>query len=141
MIRKLFVIILSFSQFLVAFGQKTHIVKQGETMETIAQLYQISIEELKKQNESAEILFPGLLLNIPQKVSKRESAKQEISMSKTTDIVYMRDGSYILCKVVGVRKSLLSIRQDESKEDIKLPVKDVLEINYADGSKKKYGKR
>ena len=107
MIRKLFVIILSFSQFLVAFGQKTHIVKQGETMETIAQLYQISIEELKKQNESAELLFPGLLLNIPQKVSKRESAKQEISMSKTTDIVYMRDGSYILCKVVGIRKSLL----------------------------------
>lgn len=125
-------------QMLVAFGQSVHTVKEGETLESIARQHHITTNELKKANENAEMLFPGLLLNIPQ-VQRKAEAKSAASKAEIkTDIVRMRDGSYIFCKVIGVKKSMLSIQQDGIDRTISVAIREVSEINYANGKKRKF---
>ena len=125
-------------QMLVAFGQSVHTVKEGETLESIARQHHITTNELKKANENAEMLFPGLLLNIPQ-VQRKAEAKSAASKTEIkTDIVRMRDGSYILCKVIGMKKSMLSIQQDGIDKTISVAIREVSEINYANGKKRKF---
>lgn len=141
MIRRLLFIVISFFLFFTAAAQKTHTVKPGETIESIARLYQLTTDELKKHNESAEMIFPGLLLTIPTKIVKPKSEDKKNENTKGTDKVIMRDGSYILCKVVGIKKNLLTIKQEESEGNISIPVKYVIEINYENGSKKKFNRR
>ena len=128
-------------QALMAFGQKVHTVKQGETLESIAKLYHVTIDEMMKVNESAEMLFPGLVLNIPQVQKKVESKSDRSKPESKTDKVRMRDGSYVLCKVIGVKKTMLNIQQDGIEGTISISVKEILEINYANGNKKKFNKR
>ena len=53
----------------------------------------------------------------------------------------MKDGSYIVCKVVSVKKTTLIIKQEEIEGNISIPIKEVLEVFYANGKKRKFGKR
>lgn len=140
MIRRVFVTISSLLLCIVAFGQKVHTVKQGETLADIASLYNVTVDDIKRINESAEVVFPGLVLNIPQKNElkpKQVEQKEEIKLDK----VEMKDGSYIMCKVVNTRKTTILIKQEEIEGNISIPIKDIIEIFYANGAKKKYGKR
>lgn len=140
MIRVILFTIFLTCYFLAANGQKIHTVKEGETIESIAKKYHVATDELMKENTSAEILFPGLLLTIPQKtaqVKKEERAKVEPKLDK----VEMWDGSYIICKVVNIRKTTVVINQKEIAGNITLPIKDVIEIFYANGTRKRFGKR
>lgn len=140
MIRSVFVTITFLLIYIVAFGQKVHTVKQGETLADIASLYNVTVEDIKKMNESAEVVFPGLVLNIPKRNEpqpKQVEQKEEAILDK----VKMIDGSYIMCKVVNIRKTTIIIKQKEIEENISIPVKDIIEILYANGTKKRYGKR
>lgn len=140
MIRRVFVTISFLLLCIVAFGQKVHTVKQGETLADIAFLYNVTVDDIKKINESAEVVFPGLVLNIPQKNEpqpKQVEQKEEAKLDK----VEMKDGSYIMCKIVNTRKTTILIKQEEIEGNISIPVKDIIEIFYANGTKKKYGKR
>lgn len=135
MTRRIFVTILLLFSYFAVNAQNIHTVKRGETLESIASLYHVSIEELKGINKNTEVLFPGLLLTIPQNgnVSKPDTSK--------LDKVEMKDGSYIVCKIVSVRKTTLLIQQEEVEDNISIPIKDVIEIFYANGKKRKFGKR
>lgn len=125
----------------IVYGQKVHIVKQNETLESIASLYHVTVEDLKKLNESSDVLFPGLLLNIPETVEDTSSQVAEQKIVPQLDKVGMKDGSYIICKVVSVRKATLLIKQDEVEGNISIPIKDVVEILYSNGSNKKFIRR
>lgn len=140
MIRRFFITISLLLLCNVAFGQKVHTVKQGETLTDIASLYNVTVDDIKKINESAEVVFPGLVLNIPQ---KNEPQPKQVNQEKEAklDKVEMKDGSYIMCKVVSARKTTILIKQEEIEENTSIPVKEIVEIFYANGTKKKYGKR
>ena len=132
--------LLAFLCFTV-YGQKIHTVKQGETLESIASLYHVSINELKGVNENTEVLFPGLILTIPEKEIKSQPQQVEQQEVPKLDKVEMKDGSYIICQVVSVRKTTILIEQEEIEGNISIPIKDVIEVFYANGNKKKFGKR
>ena len=140
MIRRVFVTISSLLLCIVAFGQKVHTVKQGETLADIASLYNVTVEDIKKMNESAELVFPGLVLNIPKR-NEPQPKQLEQKEEAILDKVEMKDGSYIMCKVVNIRKTTIMIKQKEIEGNISIPVKDIIEILYANGTKKRYGKR
>lgn len=140
MIRSVFVTITFLLMCIVALGQKVHTVKQGETLADIASLYNVTVENIIKMNESAELVFPGLVLNIPKRNEpqpKQVEQKEEAILDK----VEMKDGSYIMCKIVNIRKTTIIIKQKEIEGNISIPVKDIIEILYANGTKKRYGKR
>lgn len=140
MSRRVFVTISFILLCITAFGQKVHTVKQGETLADIASLYNVTVDDIKKINESAEVVFPGLVLNIPQK-NEPQPKQVEQKIETKLDKVEMKDGSYIMCKVVNIKKTTILIKQEEIEGNISIPVKDIIEIFYANGTKKKYGKR
>ena len=98
----LITILLLFSCFAVN-GQNVHTVKRGETLESIASFYHVTIDDLKRSNDNTEMLFPGLLLTIPQ--NKNVPIQIEKEEAPQLDKVEMKDGSYIVCQVVSVRKT------------------------------------
>ena len=126
---------------LVVYGQKVHTVKQGETLESIASLYHVTIDDLKRSNENTEMLFPGLLLTIPQDKNGPQPIQIEQEETPQLDKVEMKDGSYIVCQVISIRKTTLLIKQEEIEGNISIPIKNVIEIFYAKGKKRKFGKR
>ena len=69
------VLIMSFSYVVVATAQddKTiHIIKRGETIESVANKYGISIDDLIKANPSAnDYFYIGMKLTIPDSVEKK----------------------------------------------------------------------
>lgn len=134
------IMLLAFLCFTV-YGQKIHTVKQGETLESIASLYHVSTNELKGVNENTEVLFPGLILAIPEKEIKSQPQQVEKQEVPKLDKVEMKDGSYIICQVVSVRKTTILIEQEEIEGNISIPIKEVLEVFYANGKKRKFGKR
>ena len=139
--RRLIVIISLVLLCLVVYGQKVHTVKQGETLESIASFYHVTIDDLKRSNDNTEMLFPGLLLTIPQKKNVPQPIPIEKEEAPQLDKVEMKDGSYIVCQVVSVRKTTILIKQEEIEGNISIPIKDVIEVFYANGNKKKFGKR
>jgi len=134
------IMLLAFLCFTV-YGQKIHTVKQGETLESIASLYHVSTNELKGVNENTEVLFPGLILAIPEKEIKSQPQQVEKQEVPKLDKVEMKDGSYIICQVVSVRKTTILIEQEEIEGNLSIPIKEVLEVFYANGKKRKFGKR
>ena len=134
------IMLLAFLCF-TAYGQKIHTVKQGETLESIASLYHVSTNELKGVNENTEVLFPGLILAIPEKEIKSQPQQVEKQEVPKLDKVEMKDGSYIICQVVSVRKTTILIEQEEIEGNLSIPIKEVLEVFYANGKKRKFGKR
>ncbi len=118
-------------------AQKTHTVKQGETLKSIANEYHVTVDELRNANPNVEMVFSGLLLTIPQARKTNDAVPTE---TPSIDIVEMRDGSYIQCKVVGIKKGVISIKQVGEDDTFTVMTKDVSIINYANGTKKKFKK-
>ena len=52
---------------------KKHIVLRGETLESIAQDYNLSLTELRKANIDMEVFYTGLEINVPSKKSTAPS--------------------------------------------------------------------
>ena len=122
-------------------AQNTHIVRQGETMEKVATKYGTNIQELKRLNPNVDILFPGLLLNIP-KVSQ-DAKSQKVVIDKplsNVDKIEMRDGSYVLCNIINVKKSIVTIEQEGIEGHPSIPVKEISLIEYANGKKRVFKK-
>lgn len=138
--RKLRIIPILLFMSVVAMAQKEHVVKQGESMESIAKQYATTVAELQKLNPSAEILFPGLVLNIPPKtiIKEKGTQKQPTSSTLKIDRIEMTDGSYILCQVIAVRQTTIAIKQDGIVGSLTVPIKDVILIDYANGTKKRF---
>lgn len=59
----------------------THVVQRGETIESIAEYYKVSVADINKANPNADgIIYVGMKLNIPASTSP----KNEIRTEKTT---------------------------------------------------------
>lgn len=119
-------------------AQKTHTVKQGETLKSIATLYNTTESEIKKANPNVELVFSGLLLNIPQSGKKMPKPNVSEQTSIKTDKVIMKDGSYILCKVRSIKQGIITIKQEKDNEIYTIPSKEVSLIEYINGTKKRF---
>ncbi len=59
----------------------THVVQRGETIESIAQYYNVSVEDINKANPNADgVVYVGMKLAIPTKLSQ---AKDEVTVENT----------------------------------------------------------
>ena len=85
MIKKIFltVFLCTVCMFTMAQSQTvTHIVKRGETIESIAEFYKVSVEDINKTNPNADgIVYVGMKLVIP---TNRKEPTQNYSENKET---------------------------------------------------------
>ena len=69
MIKKIFLSVLFCTVCMLSMAQSqtvTHVVQRGETLESIAEYYKVSVEDINKANPNAEgIVYVGMKLNIP----------------------------------------------------------------------------
>lgn len=69
MIKKIFLSVLLCTVCMLSMAQSqtvTHVVQRGETLESIAEYYKVSVEDINKANPNAEgIVYVGMKLNIP----------------------------------------------------------------------------
>lgn len=76
MIKKFFLSVLFCTVYLLSMAQSqtvTHVVQRGETLESIAEYYKVSIEDINKANPNADgIVYVGMKLNIPT-ISKQQT--------------------------------------------------------------------
>ena len=69
MIKKIFLSVLLCTVCMLSMAQSqtvTHVVQRGETLESIAEYYKVSVEDINMANPNAEgIVYVGMKLNIP----------------------------------------------------------------------------
>lgn len=97
MIKKLFLSVLLCTVCMFAMAQSqtvTHVVQRGETIESIAEYYNVSVEDIDKANPNMDgVVYVGLKLNIPtssvqpktstRDVSKETSQTQELTPERS----------------------------------------------------------
>mgnify|MGYP004462664135 CR=1 FL=1 len=79
MIKKIFLSVLLCTVCLLSMAQSqtvTHVVQRGETLESIAEYYKVSVEDINKANPNADgIVYVGMKLNIPASTSPQKETK------------------------------------------------------------------
>ena len=127
---------------LTIYSQQEYSVKQGETITSVAQKFNTSVDELRRLNPDMEMWFTGLVLKVPQRETASPYNLYSASNQDNTklDKIVMKDGSYILCKISRSDARNVYFSQDGEDGVFDVGRKFIKEINYADGSKKKFSK-
>lgn len=59
----------------------THVVQRGETIESIAEIYKVSVEDIDKANPNADgIVYVGMKLNIPTSSAQPKTSATDVSI-------------------------------------------------------------
>lgn len=91
MIKKIFLSVLLCTVCMLSMAQSqtvTHVVQRGETLESIAEYYKVSVEDINKANPNADgIVYVGMKLNIPtssdfSKTTPKEAPKNMAPIQK-----------------------------------------------------------
>ena len=84
MIKKIILSVLFCTVCMLSMAQSqtvTHVVQRGETIESIAEYYKVSVEDINKANPNADgMVYVGMKLNIP--TNSNTSTKKDIAVSK-----------------------------------------------------------
>jgi len=77
----------------------THVVQRGETIESIAEIYKVSVEDINKANPNADgIVYVGMKLNIPTNSNQNRVTKEERQSVKEVtnhNVKFQNTDSYI----------------------------------------------
>lgn len=103
-------------------GAKTHEVKAGETLYSLARTYSVTIDDIKNANPMMDILKSGMVINIPAPnpaiVSKTSQSRKP--QCRTTYIVEKKQTVYSICRQFGVTiDEFLAANPQVTKEKIK----------------------
>lgn len=97
MIKRFFLSVLLCTVCVLAMAQSqtiTHIVQRGETIESIADYYKVSVADINKANPNADgIIYVGMKLNIPASTSPKNETRTE--KTTTSGIPSNENTSYV----------------------------------------------
>ena len=83
MTNRIFILAAALLMCLSLAAQQTHIVRSGETINTVADKYHVSIEQLKQANPFLNNLYTGMEINIPAStVLKNESTPVSAAVTR-----------------------------------------------------------
>ena len=98
MIKKFFLSVLLCTVCVFSMAQSqtvTHVVQRGETLESIAEYYKVSVADINKANPNADgIIYVGMKLNIPTSTSPKNETRTE--KTTTSGISSNENTSYVL---------------------------------------------
>lgn len=110
-----------------------HAVKNGETLQSIAKLYKITVDDLKKENPGLdEYVFAGMMLKLP---TKRDSQQKEslVADDDLKDVIYLKDNSELVVKIKNVDANAVTFEQYDTNDLFSLKKELILSITYEDG--------
>lgn len=82
-----FIAFFAFLLFVVYANARTHTIKQGENIQSIAESYGITIEELKQANKQVRYFVNGVILTIPEATAANDgNATRSAKASESVDI-------------------------------------------------------
>ena len=97
MIKKFFLSVLLCTVCVFSMAQSqtvTHVVQRGETLESIAEYYKVSVADINKANPNADgIIYVGMKLNIPASTSPKNETRTE--KTTTSGISSNENTSYV----------------------------------------------
>lgn len=103
MIKKIILSVLLCTACMLSMAQNqtiTHVVQRGETLESIAEYYKVSVEDINKANPNADgMVYVGMKLNIPtnstiqNSVTKEE--RQSVKEATKHNVQYQNTDSYV----------------------------------------------
>lgn len=126
------------------FAQKSleHTIASGETLQSIASHYGITVNDLKQANPGLdEYLFTGMVLKLPVSVtisvlSTENPNKKELTIVEADslyDVIYLKDGSELLAKVLDIGIVNILFEQYDTDEPFEIGKEDVKSVKYGDG--------
>ena len=103
MIKKIFlsVLLCTVCMFTMAQSQTvTHVVQRGETIESIAEFYKVSVEDINKANPNVDgIVYVGMKLNIPTSVTIQNNVtkeeRQSVKVVTNHNVKFQNTDSYV----------------------------------------------
>lgn len=111
-----------------------HTVVKGETLQAIASKYGITIPELKSLNTGLDdYVFAGMVLKIPAKADVTSMVK-ESSVIDLKDIIYLKDGSELVAKVLSIDADNVQFEQYDTDDPFSISKNEIASIKYEDGS-------
>lgn len=142
--RRLLSIFYLLSSAVLMFAQNPleHTIASGETLQSIAKHYGITVEELKHANPGLdEYLFTGMVLKLPTSVTASTLSSENITKKELTiveadslyDVIFLKDGSEILAKVLDVGIVNIKFEQYDTDEPFEIGKGDVKSVKYGDG--------
>lgn len=135
MMKYLFIlaVVMSFATSLSAQTINEHTVVTGETLQSIATKYGVTVTELKAANTGLdEYVFAGMVLKLP---SKQTGGNEQVILpiDDLKDIIYLKDGSELVAKVLSVETTEIKFEQYDTDEPFTIFKSDVTSIRFEDG--------
>lgn len=121
---------------LLAMGQNAneHTVVNGETLQSIASKYGLSISDIRAANSGLDdYVFVGMVLKIPSKqvvIPQQTDGKGE----GLDDIIYLKDGSELVANILSIDTSTVTFEQYDTDDPFSISKTDISSIKHKDGS-------
>lgn len=114
MIKKIFLSVLLCTVCMFGLAQSqtiTHVVQRGETLESIAESYKVSVEDINKANPNADgIVYVGMKIEIPMSANGVKGTQRFLPETKTP--------SKKASSTYSVMKSEVSKAQSDNSEEV-----------------------
>jgi len=112
---------------------KEHTVANGETLQSIASKYNVTIGQLKSSNSGLDdYVFAGMVLKIPT-IKESVSSKEVIPVDDLKDIIYLKDGSELVAKILTIETDVVKFEQYDTDEPFSISKEKILSITFEDG--------
>lgn len=129
----LIVIILALPFCVKAQSLSEHTVSTGETLQAIASKYGVAISDLRNANSGLDdYVFAGMVLKIPSKGTSSNDGSV-IPLDDLKDIIYLKDGSELVSKVLSVEANEVRFEQYDTDDPFTIPKNEITSIKFEDG--------
>lgn len=121
---------------LLAMGQNAneHTVVNGETLQSIASKYGLSISDIKNANSGLDdYVFVGMVLKIPSTQAVITQQTDEVG-NGLDDIIYLKDGSELVANILSIDTSTVKFEQYDTDDPFSISKTDISSIKHKDGS-------
>lgn len=128
-----FVLFLALPLYTKAQSLNEHTVSTGETLQTIASKYGVSISELRSVNSGLDdSVFAGMVLKIPSKESNANNVAV-IPLDDLKDIIYLKDSSELVAKIISVEANEVKFEQYDTDDPFTISKNEIASIKFEDG--------
>ena len=117
-----------------------HTVASGETIQSIANKYNISVADLKGVNPGLnDYMIAGMVLKLPTNaISKGEGNSLVELVDDLKDVIYMKDGSELVAKISNIGTDSVFFEQYDTDELFSIPITRITSISFENGAVKDF---
>lgn len=114
-------------------AQNEHTVKNGENLQSIVKLYNLSLDDLKKANPGLDdYVFAGMVLKLPPPTTN-QGDELYIGTDNLNDVIHLKDGSELVAKIVSIESTSVKFEQYDTNDLFSINKDLISSIVFEDG--------